>query len=81
MANDMTPDARAVQRRAIAGMTGAARIEAAIEMSEAAKQVALEGIRARHPEFDESQVKRAWFVMLHGEQVTEAILGPQLIEA
>lgn len=76
MAEDMTTDASAVQRAVFAGMTGGERVAAAMEMSESAKQVALAGIRSRHPEFDELQVKRAWFVRLHGEPLTEAILGP-----
>lgn len=81
MASDKTSDARVVQRRVIAKMTGAERVEAAMEMSETAKQIALDGIRSRHPEYNDLQVKRAWFVMLHGEELTEAVLGPRLIDA
>ena len=62
-------------------MSGAERIEAAIEMSELAKEIALAGIVARNPEFNEAQVKRAWFVILHGEELTDRILGPRLIDA
>lgn len=62
-------------------MSGAERIEAAIEMSELAKEIALAGILARNPEFNEAQVKRAWFVILHGEELTDRILGPRLIDA
>lgn len=76
MAKDMTPDAMAVQRSVFAAMTGADRVAAAMEMSESARQISLAGIRSRHPDFDESQVKRAWFTKLHGEALTETILGP-----
>ena len=47
-----------------------------MEMSELAKQVTLNGIRSRNPNYTEAQVKRAWFVILHGEEVTETVLGP-----
>ena len=78
---DITVDARAIQRRAISKMSGAQRVEAAMEMSELAKQVTLDGIRSRNPNYTEAQVKRAWFVILHGEEVTETVLGPRLIDA
>lgn len=76
MAIDTTPEARAAIREIFARMTGDQRVAAAIEMSEQAKQVSLSGIRARNPGFDDAQVKRAWFVLLHGEALTTKVLGP-----
>lgn len=81
MSNDTTPDARAVQQAVIASMTGAQRIEAAIQMSETAKDIAIAGIRARNPEYDETAVKRAWFILLHGEELTDLVLGAKLVDA
>lgn len=78
MATNGSPEVKAVQRQVFAGMTGAQRVAAAVEMSETAKRIALDGIRARNPEFTEAEVKRAWFVMLHGEELTEKALGPRL---
>lgn len=80
MTTDISHDSREVQRGVFARMTGAQRVEAAVDMSEAAKQIAIEGIRSRHPEFNELQVKRAWFVILHGEERTDEVLGPRLID-
>jgi len=81
MSNDTTPDARAVQQAVIASMTGAQRIEAAIQMSETAKDIAIAGIRARNPGYDETTVKRAWFILLHGEELTDMVLGAKLVDA
>lgn len=39
----------------VAGMDGAARLQAAMELSEAVRDIRLAGIRARHPELTREQ--------------------------
>ena len=80
MATNGSPAARAVQRQVFAAMTGEERVQSAVEMSESAKEIALEGIRSRNPNFTEAEVKRAWFIQLHGEELTGLLLAPSTAE-
>lgn len=75
VATDTTELAARIQRDVYARMSGAQRVEAAMEMAETAKEVALAGIRSRNPQLDEQQVFREWFVILHGEQLAASLLG------
>ena len=36
------------------------RVELAVELSEAVRQIALDGIRRRHPRLDDAQIHREW---------------------
>ncbi len=67
--HDTSPEALARQRAAFKRMTPAERFEAAVEMSEAVRALAEAGIRRRHPDFSDEQVRVA---------LVEIILGPEL---
>lgn len=67
--NDTTPEARAVQTAVFRRMTGSRRVELAVEMSLAAREIALSGILARHPEYDEAQARSALFRLLLGDEL------------
>lgn len=64
---DTTPEAHAFQLAVYRRMTIDRRLELALEMSDAARRTSLDGILARHPEYDEPMAVRALFRLLHGD--------------
>jgi hypothetical protein len=50
-----------------------ARVRLAAEMSEDARRISLEGIRARHPEYDDDRARRALFGLLLGEELARRL--------
>jgi hypothetical protein len=54
-------------------MDPAARVDLAVRMSEDARLISLDGIRARHPEYDDERTRRALFRLLLGEDVIKAV--------
>ena len=66
---DTTAEAHAIQLAIYRRMTVTQRLELALEMSEAARRTSLDGIRARHPEYDEPTAIRALFRLLHGAEL------------
>jgi hypothetical protein len=50
-----------------------ARARIALEMSEDVRRLTLEGIRARHPEYDDERARRALFRLLLGDELVRAI--------
>jgi hypothetical protein len=81
-ARDTTPDASAVQAAAYRRMTSDQRTAAAAEMSAMARSIALENIRARHPEYGEHQARMALYRLLVGDELfchawpAEPLLAP-----
>lgn len=66
---DTSPDADRAQREVHARMSGARRIEIAFEMSAGVREIAADGIRSRHPEYDEVQVRHALHRLLLGDRL------------
>jgi hypothetical protein len=66
---DTTPEAAAVQTAIYRRMGPARRCEIAARMSVTARAVTLEGIRHRHPEYDEQQARWALFRLLVGDEL------------
>ena len=65
-----------VRRRLIgifAAMTGAERVAHAVEMAEEVKVVAVAGIRARHPEWSDTEVSVEWLRLLHGDEIADRV--------
>ncbi|MBA2541985.1 MAG: hypothetical protein H0V17_20250 [Deltaproteobacteria bacterium] len=50
-------------------MSPSRRCELAVQMSEDARQIALAGIRARHPEYDATTARFALFRILVGDDL------------
>ena len=79
---DTTPDAVAVQTAIYRRMTTDQRTRAAAEMSAMARAIALENIRARHPEYDAHQAQMALYRLLVGDEMfrrawpAEPLLAP-----
>ena len=53
---DTSPQAHAVQQRALRNLTPAQRLEAALRMSDEVMAVTMDGIRHRSPELTEAEV-------------------------
>ena len=68
-ARDTTPDAAAVRTAIYRRMTPDQRCEIAAEMSAMTRAIALDGIRHRHPEYDEHQARWALFRLLVGDEL------------
>jgi len=66
-ARDTTAEAAAAQLAVYRRMTPAQRGEIALEMSEAARELAKTGIRMRHPDYSETEVRYALFRLLYGD--------------
>jgi len=71
-AHDTDADADRIQWQIYAKMTGSQRVELAIKMSVAMRQISADGIRHRHPEYDEAQVRHALNRMLLGDDLFQA---------
>lgn len=80
-AADTSPEADAVQVEAYRRLGGAGRVAAAFRMSELSRQAAEAGIRRRHPEYGEDEVRQALLRLLHGDELVQrAWPGRALVE-
>jgi hypothetical protein len=70
---DTTADAHEVQRALYARMGGPARAAIAFRLTETIRQVALAGIRRRHPQYSDDEVFRAWARLTLGDDLTRAV--------
>jgi hypothetical protein len=52
---------------------GAWRLQTSLQLSDFTRRLTLSGIRHRHPEYSEQQVKRAFMRLMHGDEVARAI--------
>jgi hypothetical protein len=70
---DTTPDAHAQQRDIYLTMGGAARLTIAFELTELVRRTAIAGIRARHPDYSDDQVHRAWARLTLGDRLCREV--------
>jgi hypothetical protein len=70
---DTTPEAWAAQLAFLRGMDGSRRVALAFRLTRLAREASRAGIRARHPEYGEDEVRRAFFRMMHGDSVTRSV--------
>jgi hypothetical protein len=68
-ARDTTPDAMATRTAIYRAMSDDRRAELAVETSLAMRAIALENIRARHPDYTEYQARMALFRLLVGDEL------------
>jgi hypothetical protein len=68
-ARDTSAPAEAAQLAAYRRMSGEQRVAIASNLSEDVREIARAGIRARHPNYDEEQVRFALFRMLLGDEL------------
>jgi hypothetical protein len=69
MMTDTSTDAAAIQQALYRAMTGEQRVAIALKMSMMARQITLDGIRHRHPEYSDEQAKFALFRILVGDDL------------
>jgi len=69
---DTSAEAERIQWDRYAAMTPIDRIEIAWELSPAVREVATDGIPARHPEYDEAQVRHALNRLILGDALFRA---------
>jgi hypothetical protein len=64
--HDTSKDAHELQMRLYRSMTDERRSELALRMSDDIRRIATEGIRRRHPDYTDDDVRRALVVLLYG---------------
>ena len=64
---DTTAEAAAIQLAMYRAMSPSARVQIAVDLSDAVRETARAGIRRRHPEYSEAEVARAFIAMLYGK--------------
>lgn len=73
VSSDTSPDADRAQIEAYRRMSGSDRLATAFRLIALARRATLSGIRARHPDYDEEQVRRAYARLVLGDQLTRAV--------
>jgi hypothetical protein len=63
---DTTAAAAALQLQLLRRAGPAARVKIAVDLSDAVRETTLAGIRRRHPELTESDVKRSFLALVYG---------------
>ena len=56
--DDTSPEAWLVQQEVLSRIGPAARFQAAVELSDAVREIQIEGVRSRHPEWDRRHAVR-----------------------
>jgi hypothetical protein len=67
VAEDTTPEAHAAQTEIYRRMTGEERLQIVFRLNHLARATAASGIRSRHPDYTEDQVRLALFRLLLGD--------------
>lgn len=70
--SDTNPEAREVQLAAYRAMGSARRLQLAFEMSEHAREIAIDGIMARHPELTRTEARLRVIRRLLGDSLFDA---------
>jgi hypothetical protein len=70
---DTHPHAHKVQLEVYRRLSPERKVEIAAALSEAVRELATEGIRQRHPEYDEQGVRRALIALLYGGEVARRL--------
>ena len=70
---DTDPAAHRVQTEAYRGMGGPGRAAIVFRLNDLARQAAVAGIRARHPEYDVERLRLAYARLVLGDELTRAV--------
>jgi hypothetical protein len=63
---DTVPEAATIQEGIFRQMTTAQRLRLALEMSESLRNIALAGLRSRHPELNADELSRELLRIMYG---------------
>jgi hypothetical protein len=75
MFDDTTPGARAVQYQALRSIGMAGRIAMTFELSDNMRSVVEDGVRHRHPQWDEQAVEREVLRLMIGDDLFREAFG------
>ena len=78
---DTSTEAWQVHHEALRRLTGTERVAMAFEMSAAARDLTEAGIRHRHPDWSDEQVRDALLELLLGEQLADAVRRSRTVPA
>jgi hypothetical protein len=70
---DTSPEAHEFQMAGYRRMTSEQKSALIVEMSEAVREVSRGGIRMRHPEYSDEDVRRALLVLVYGRELARRI--------
>jgi hypothetical protein len=70
---DTTAEAARVQLEILRRLPPGRRMELALEMSDAMRDALVSGVRQRHPDYTEEQVRLAVFRLLQGDKVFQTV--------
>jgi hypothetical protein len=70
---DTAPEAHEAQLAVYRRLSGAERVAIAFRLGTIARNTALAGIRRRHPEYDDSQARRALHRLLLGDEIMRRV--------
>ena len=77
---DTTPEAERVRREVLRRIGPEGRVRLAFELSELVRAAAEQGIRWRHPEYDERRVRLAWFRLTLGAEPFRKLFPGEEVE-
>lgn len=66
---DTHPEAYRVQIEALRRMSPDRRMAIAVELTEEVRRIAADGVRERHPDYDDETVGRALFRLFYGDEL------------
>jgi hypothetical protein len=78
---DTSTEAHEAQMQAYRRMGPEGRVRIGFSMSEDIRRIAAQGIRSRHAEYTETQVQRALFRLLYGDELTRAVWPSEALVA
>lgn len=70
---DTAPDAHAAQTEAYRRLGGKERTAIMFRLNQMAREAAAAGIRSRHPEYSDEQVRHALYRLMLGDELTLAV--------
>lgn len=76
LSSDTEPEAERIQLEIYRRMPAWRKIELIVEAIETTRQLALAGLRARHPEAGPEEIRRRLFGLLLGEDLATEVYGP-----
>jgi hypothetical protein len=63
---DTSPEAATVHLELYRSLGPSGRLQIAVDLSDAVRQTAIDGIRRRHPEYTDDAVSRAFLTLVYG---------------
>ena len=75
MFDDTAPEARAVQYRALRSIGMAGRIAMTFELSDNMRSIVADGVRHRHPQWDDKAVEREVLRLMIGDELFREAFG------